>query len=108
MVDTRDIQELVINRVKLVPNLVPKMGFCAKFGVKNPNSKIVTNPEKVLKKNTYTVARLVEFGRHKGLKIPRPKSRSGSSPEAGTKVILENSFKFYFFSLVQKLLNATF
>ena len=49
MVDTRDIQELVINRVKLVPNLVPKMGFCAKFGVKNPNSKIVTNPEKVLK-----------------------------------------------------------
>jgi len=49
MVDTRDIQALVINRVKLVPNLVPKMEFCAKFCAKNPNSKIVTNPEKVLK-----------------------------------------------------------
>ena len=34
-------------------------------------------------------ARLVEFGRHKGLKIPRPKSRSGSSPEAGTKIKLD-------------------
>ncbi len=53
-------------------------------------------------------ARLVEFGRHKGLKIPRPKSRSGSSPEAGTKMKLENSFKSYFFSLIQKLLNVTF
>ena len=38
-----------------------------------------------------TYARLVEFGRHKGLKIPRPKSRSGSSPEAGTKKINLNT-----------------
>ena len=26
------------------------------------------------------------IGRHKGLKIPRPKSRAGSSPAAGTTI----------------------
>ena len=29
-------------------------------------------------------ARVVEFGRHKGLKIPRPLGRAGSSPAPGT------------------------
>ena len=53
-------------------------------------------------------ARLVEFGRHKGLKIPRPNSRSGSSPEAGTKMKVEYNFKSYYFSLIQKLQNVTF
>ena len=42
-------------------------------------------------------ARLVEFGRHKGLKIPRPNSRSGSSPEAGTKLFMINLFNLNYF-----------
>ena len=71
------------------------MGLCTSFYYKS-NNQLKALDGKTFIIIMYSLQKLLSplggIGRHKGLKIPRLKSRAGSSPAAGT--IIKNALNF--------------